>query len=135
MESYNEQTKTIENLKAVLEKERIVEEHMSDLVEGLTNLTTAMRSATVNLDIVDQQAQVIQNQGKSIAQLTPLLRHATEDVVWYEKTEAGVAGVESVSSCSCLPRSADSSSPSPANIEYHWGDLSNRTFSLPCSEG
>ena len=96
---------------------------MSDLAEGLTNLTTAMRSATVNLDILDRQAQVIQNQGKSIAQLTPLLRHATEDLVWYEKTDAGV---ESVSSCSCLPRSADSTSPSPANIEYHCGDLSNR---------
>ena len=123
MESFNEQTKTIENLKAVLEKERIAEEYMSELAEGLGNLTSAMRSATVNLDIVDQQAQVIQNQGKSIAQLTPLLRHTTEDVVWYKKAQDGESGV---SSCSCLPRSAESSSPSPAKIEYNCGDLSNR---------
>ena len=126
MESYNEQTKTIENLKAVLEKERIVEEHMFDLAEGLGNLTSAMRSSTASLDIVDQQAQVIQNQGKSIAQLTPLLRHTAEDVVWYEKSEAGVTGAERISSCSCLPRSADASSPSPAKIEYQCGDLSYR---------
>ena len=46
MESYNEQTKTIENLQAVLEKDRIVEEHISELVEGLGNLTTAFMSAT-----------------------------------------------------------------------------------------
>ena len=123
MESYNEQTKTIENLQAVLEKDRIVEEHISELVEGLGNLTTAFMSATVNLDIVDQQAQVVQIQGKSIAQLIPLLRHTTEDIVWNEKASAGV---ESVSSCSCLPRSADSTFPSPARIEYSCGDLSDR---------
>jgi len=133
MESYNEQTKTIENLKAVLEKEKTVEEHMSELSEELGNLTSAVRSATINLDIVDQQAQVIQLQGKSIAQLTPLLRHTSEDVVWYEKAEDG--GVESVSTCSCLPRSADSSKPTPAKIEYRCGNLSDRTFSLHCPEG
>ena len=54
MESYNQQTKTIENLKAVLEKEKMVEGHMSELSGELANLTSAMRSATVNLDIVDQ---------------------------------------------------------------------------------
>ena len=122
---------------------------MSELAGELANLTSDMRSATINLDIVDQQAQVIQNQGKSITDLTPLLRHTTEDIVWYEK--AG-GGVESVSTCSCLPRSTNSTNPSPARIEYHCGDLSNRyvvsqsctylstsyssrTFSLPCSGG
>ena len=119
--SHNKQTKTIEDLNAVLEKGNIIEERMFEVAEGLTNLTSIMESATVNLNIVDQQAHVIQNQAKSIAQLTPLLKHTTEDVVWYEKTGAG-----SVSSCSCLPRSADSTFPSPARIEYSCGDLSDR---------
>ena len=126
MESYNEQTKTIENLKAVLDKEKTVEEHVSELAGELANLTSAVMSATINLDIVDQQAQLIQLQVKSIAQLTPLLRHTSQDVVWYEKAGAEAGGVESVSTCSCLPRSADSSKPTPAKIEYHCGNLSDR---------
>ena len=99
---------------------------MLEVAEGLANITSIMESATVNLNIVDQQADLIQNQAKSIAQLTPLLRHTSEDVVWSEKTEAGGTGVESVSSCSCLPRSTDSSKPTPAKIEYHCGNLSDR---------
>ena len=94
---------------------------MFEVAEGLTNLTSIMESATVNLNIVEQQVHVIQNQAKSIAQLTPLLKHTSEGVIWYEKTGAG-----SVSSCSCLPRSADSTFPSPARIEYSCGDLSDR---------
>ena len=124
--SHNKQTKTIEDLNAVLEKGNIIEERMFEVAEGLTNLTSIMESATVNLNIVDQQAHVIQNQAKSIAQLTPLLRHTSKDVVWYEKTGAGGTEVGSVSSCSCLPRSPDSTRPSPARIEYHCGDLSDR---------
>ena len=125
MESYNKQTEMIENLRGLLEKETMVEDHMSEIAEGLANLTLAIRSASVNLDIVDQQAQLIQTQGKSIAQLTPLLRHTTEDIVWQEKTNGEV---EAVSSCGCLPRSSDSNSLSPVKIEYHCGDLSNRLF-------
>ena len=126
VEAYNKQTKTIEDLNAVVEKGNTVEERMFELAEGLANLTSILESATVNLNIVDQQAHVIQNQAKSIAQLTPLLRHTSKDVVWYEKAGAGGAEVGSNSSCSCLPRSADSSRPIPARIEYHCGDLSNR---------
>ena len=121
-ESHNKQTKTIEDLNSVLEKGNTLEERMFEVAEGLTNLTSIMESATVNLNIVEQQADVIQNQAKSIAQLTPLLKHTSEDVVWYnEKTDTG-----SVSSCSCLPRSEDSTRPSPARIEYSCGDLSDR---------
>ena len=125
LEFYNKQTKTIENLKTILEKERRFEEQVSELAEELANLTSAVRSATVNLDIVDKQAHVIQLQRKSIVQLTPLLRHTSEDVVWSEKAGRGTE-VESVSTCSCLPRSSDSSKPIPAKIEYHCGNLSNR---------
>merc|ERR1719376_601819 len=39
-----------------------------------------------------------------------------------------VMGVQSVSSCSCLPRSTESGNVVPAKIEYHCGELSNRTF-------
>ena len=122
MESYNEQTKMIENLKAVLQDLQGGE--VSAMTEEMTNLASAMRSATVNLDIVEQQAQVIQKQGKSIAQLVPLLRHTNKDIVWHEKTEE--TGVQSVASCSCLPRSLQSSLPRPARIEYECQDSSAR---------
>merc|ERR1711971_1068336 len=133
VESNNEKKQMIDDLNAILKKGNTIEDRMLEVAEGLANLTSIMDSATVNLNIVDQQADVIQNQAKSIAQLTPMLRHTSEDVVWYEK--AGGPGVESLSSCSCLPRSADSNRPIPARIEYHCGELSNRTFSLPCSGG
>ena len=126
MESYNKQTETIRDLKTLLEKERAVEEHMSEVAKGLKNLTSAIKSASINLDIVDQQAQVIKNQGKSITQLTPFLRHAPDDVVWQQKRDVERFGVESVSTCSCLPRSLDSNKPTPVQIEYHCGAISNR---------
>merc|ERR1719239_637074 len=135
MESNIEKKQMIDDLNAILKKGNTIEDRMLEVAEGLANLTSIMESATVNLNIVDQQADLIQNQAKSIAQLTPLLRHTSEDVVWSEKTEAGGTGVESVSSCSCLPRSTDSSKPTPAKIEYHCGNLSDRTFSLHCPDG
>ena len=101
----------------------MVDGSMSSIAEGLANLTSAMVSATINLEIVDQQAQVIEKQGKLIAQLTPLLQNTTTGILWYEKAEAGV---QSVSSCSCLPRSAEPGNVIPAKIEYHCGELSNR---------
>lgn len=131
MESYNEQTKMIENLKAVLQDLQGGE--VSAMTEEMTNLASAIRSTTVNLDIVEQQAQVIQKQGKSIAQLVPLLRHTNKDIVWHEKTEE--TGVQSVASCSCLPRSLQSSLPRPTRIEYECQDSSARIFNLPCVGG
>ena len=119
MESYNKQAKTIRDLKTLLEKEMAVEEHMSEVAKGLTNLTSAIKSASINLDIVDQQVQVIKNQGQSITQLTPFLRHATIDVVWQQKKDVEGSRVESVSTCSCLPRSLDPNKPTPVKIEYH----------------
>ena len=125
MESYNEQTRRIDNLKVILEKEEEVEDQAVKLAEELTNLTSALRSAaSVNLDILEEQAEVIQSQGESLTKLTPLLRYTQEDVVWLQKAEG--TGVESVSTCGCLPRSIDLSRPTPAKIEYHCGDISNR---------
>merc|ERR1712013_709328 len=134
MESYNEQTRRIDNLKAILEKEEDVEDRAIELAEKLTNLTSALRSAaSVNLDILEEQAEVIQSQGESLTQLTPLLRYTHEDVVWRQKAER--TGVESVSTCGCLPRSKDFSRPLPAKVEYHCGETSNRSFSLLCQDG
>ena len=126
MESYNKQTAVIENLKSGLEKERLADESMSSIAEGLANLTSIMISATINLDIVDQQAQVIEKQGKLIEQLTPLLQNTSSGIMWYEKAEAGKTGIQSVSSCGCLPRSPEPTNVVPAKIEYHCGELSNR---------
>jgi len=135
MESYNEQTRRIDNLKVILEKEEEVEDQAVRLSEELTNLTSALRSAaSVNLDILEEQAEVIQRQGESLTQLTPLLRYTHEDVVWRQKAE-GTSGVESLSTCGCLPRSTEFSRPTPAKIEYHCGDISNRSFSLLCQDG
>ena len=125
MESYNEQTRRIDNLKVILEKEEEVEDQAVKLARGLTNLTLALRSsASVNLDILEEQAEVIQSQGESLAKLTPLLRYTHDDFVWRQKAEG--TGVESVSTCGCLPRSTDLNRPTPAKIEYHCGDISNR---------
>jgi len=135
MESYNKATEVIEKLKSDLEKERMVDESMSLIADGLAKLTSMMTSATINLEIVDQQAQVIEKQGRLIAKLMPVLHNTNSDILWYEKTEAGKTGVQSVSSCSCLPRSTESGNVIPAKIEYHCGELSNRTFSLPCPRG
>jgi len=133
MDSYNEQTKIIGSLKAVLQNLQGGE--VSSMAREMANLASAMRSTTFNLDIVEQQAQVIQKQGKSITQLTPLLRHTSEDIVWKQKVEVGETGVQNVSSCSCLPRSLESSWPKPAMINYQCGDLSDRAFALPCTGG
>merc|ERR1719175_358840 len=133
MESYNEQIKIIKSLKAVLEDLQGGE--VSAMTGEMVNLASAITSATVNLDIVEQQARIIQKQEKSIAQLVPLLRHTNEDILWHEKTKAGETGVQSVSSCSCLPRSVESSLPRPTMIEYECGDSSARMFSLPCVGG
>jgi len=134
MESYNEQTRRIDNLKVILEKEEQVEDQAVMLARGLTNLTLALRSsASVNLDILEEQAEVIQSQGESLAKLTPLLRYTHDDFVWRQKAEG--TGVESVSTCGCLPRSTDLNRPTPAKIEYHCGDISNRSFSLLCQDG
>ena len=126
MESYNTQTKVIENLKSDLEMKSIADESMSSIAEGLAKLTSTMISATTNLEIVDQQAQVIKNQGKLIAQLTPVLQNTRSDILWHERAAGGETGVHSVSSCSCLPRSDDPGTVIPAKIEYHCGELSNR---------
>ena len=57
--------------------------------------------------------------GKLIAQLTPVLQNTSSRILWYKKTDAGV---RSVSSCSCLPRSAEPGNVIPAMIEYHCGN-------------
>ena len=122
MESNNEQTKIIRSLKGALQN--LEGDELSSMAREMANLASAMRSPTVNLDIVEQQARVIEKQGESITQLMPLLRHTSADIVWHKKS--GETGVQTVSSCSCLPRSLESNWPKPAWIQYQCGDLSDR---------
>ena len=126
MESYNKQTAAIENLKSSLEKERLADESMYSIVAEIIIEVRFANSSAINLDIVDQQAQVIEKQGKLIEQLTPLLQNTSSGIMWYEKAEAGKTGIQSVSSCGCLPRSPEPTNVVPAKIEYHCGELSNR---------
>ena len=131
MESYNKQTGMLEDLNAALGKEQLIGDQVSKMSEVLAELNTATKSVSAKLGIVAQQADVINMQGKSIAQLTPFLRHSSEDIVWNEqRAESGKTGfVHGVSSCSCLPRSKGSPSTGqmvPAKIEYQCEERSNR---------
>ena len=128
MESYNMQTKMLEDLNAVLGKEQLIGDQVTKMSEVLAELNAATKSVSDKLGIVAQQANVINVQGKSITQLTPFLRLSSEDIVWNE--ESGNTGVvHGVSSCSCLPRSKGFPKEEqmvPAKIEYQCEDRSNR---------
>jgi len=89
----------------------------------------------MDLAILEGQAHMIQKQEKLITQMVPLLRHATEDIIWYEGAEDDSSERSITEGCSCLPRSTDWTKPTPIQIEYHCGEISNRTFSLPCPGG
>ena len=122
METSNKQTTIIANLKAVLED--LKQEHMSDMAKDLAHMASVMTSATANLAIMEEQAHMIQNQEKLITQMVPLLRHAINDIIWYEGADN--RGRSITEGCSCLPRSSDSTKPTPLQIEYHCGEISNR---------
>jgi len=133
IESYNDQTKIIADLKGVIRN--VKADNVSNMARQMAHLASAMSSPSVNLDIVDQQARLIEKQGESITKLTPLLRRASADITWNKKAEVGDDSVQSVESCSCLPRSMDSIWPRPTGIEYSCGDQSDRYFRIPCIGG
>merc|ERR1719239_349679 len=85
METSDKQTTIIANLKAVLED--LKQEHMSDMAKDLAHMASVKTSATANLAIMEEQAHMIQNQEKLITQMVPLLRHASNDMIWYEGAE------------------------------------------------
>merc|ERR1712233_136313 len=115
LESYNQQAEMIENMKTALEKNGHVETQTSELLTQLADLRSAVESATINMDTLEQQAHMIETQGRSIALLTPLLHFSnSSDILWFDNNsrssrntteEVDFADVE-VTMCSCLPRSA-----------------------------
>merc|ERR1719275_537366 len=112
LESYNQLAEMIESMKTAMEKEGQVEAQTSELLIHLEDLRSALESASINMDTLEQQAKIIQMQGRSIALLTPLLhRSNSSDILWFDNISkssrsTGEVGVADVSACSCLPRSA-----------------------------
>merc|ERR1712037_147843 len=109
LKSYNRLTEMVENMKTAMEKEGQVEAETSELLTHLADLRSALESADINMDTLEQQAKMIQMQGRSIALLTPLLRRSnSSDILWFETTSrsTGEVGLADVATCSCLPRSA-----------------------------
>merc|ERR1719264_2097801 len=124
LESYNQLTEMVENMKTALEKEGQVEAETSELLIHLADLRSSLESASINMDTLEQQAKMIQMQGRSIALLTPLLRRSnSSDILWFENTSrstrsTGEVGLADVSACSCLPRSASTNQLRPVRIDY-----------------
>merc|ERR1719430_1588379 len=141
LESYNQLAEMIENIKTALEKEGQVEAQTSELLVHLADLRSALESARINMDTLEQQAKMIEMQGKSIALLTPLLnRSNSSDILWFENTSrhtrsTGGVGLADVATCSCLPRSASTNQLRPVRIDYQCQADTNRSFQLPCPGG
>merc|ERR1719275_57275 len=112
LESYNQLAEMIENMKTALEKEGQVEAQTPELLIHLADLRSALVSASISMDTLEQQAKMVEMQGRSIALLTPLLhRSNSSDILWFDNISkssrsTGEVGVADVSACSCLPRSA-----------------------------
>merc|ERR1719500_1522358 len=93
------------------------------------------------MDTLEQQANMIEMQGRPISLLTPLLRRSnSSDLLWFENTSrstrsTGEVGLADVSACSCLPRSASTNQLRPVRIDYQCQDDTNRSFQLPCPGG
>merc|ERR1719288_555342 len=84
LESYNQQAEMIENMKTALEKQGHVEAQTTELLTQLADLRSAVESATINMETLEQQAHMIETQGRSIALLTPLLRFSnSSDILWF----------------------------------------------------
>ena len=128
----NEEIKRHQNVTLICEAaantttvlEDLKQEHVSDMAKDLAHMASVMTSATINLAIMEEQAHMILNQEKLITQMVPLLRHASNDIIWYEDADNSERSI--TKGCSCLPRSADSTRPTPRQIEYHCGEISNR---------
>merc|ERR1719264_1094337 len=141
LESYNQLAEMVENMKTALEKEGQVEAQTSELLIHLADLRSSLESASINMDTLEQQAKMIQMQGRSIALLTPLLRRSnSSDILWFENISrsagsTGEVGVADVAACSCLPRSASTNQLRPVRIDYQCEGDTNRGFQLPCPDG
>merc|ERR1719500_1209155 len=142
LESYNQLAEMIENMKTALEKEGQVEAQTSELLIHLADLRSALESASISMDTLEQQAKMIEMQGRSISLLTPLLRSSnSSDILWFDNTSrssrstSGEVGVADVATCSCLPRSASTNQLRPVRIDYQCQADTNRSFQLPCPGG
>jgi len=128
-------------MKTALEKEGQVEAQTPELLIHLADLRSTLESSSINMDTLEQQAKMIEMQGRSISLLTPLLRRFnSSDILWYENTSrgsrsTGEVGVADVATCSCLPRSASTNQLRPVRIDYQCQDDTNRSFQLPCPDG
>merc|ERR1719264_861495 len=140
LESYNQLAEMIENMKTAMEKEGQVEGQTPELLIHLADLRSALESASISMDTLEQQAKMVEMQGRSIALLTPLLRPSnSSEILWFENTSesTGEVGVADVATCSCLPRSASTNQLRPARIDYQCDTIHNslRTFQLVCPGG
>merc|ERR1719264_530871 len=141
LESYNQLTEMVENMKTAMEKEGQVEAQTSELLIHLADLRSAMDSASINMDTLEQQAKMIEMQGRSIALLTPLLRRSNSlDILWFDNISrssrsTGEVGVADVAACSCLPRSAPTNQLLPVRVDYQCEGDTNRSFQLACPGG
>jgi hypothetical protein len=136
LESYNQLAEMVENMKTAMEKEGQVEAQTPELLIHLADLRSALESASINMDTLEQQAKMIEMQGRSISLLTPLLRRSnSSDILWFENTSRSTGDVADVSACSCLPRSASTNQLQPVRIDYQCQDDTNRSFQLACPGG
>ena len=135
LESYNQLAEMIENMKTALEKEEQVEAQTSELLTHLADLRSALESASINMDTLEQQANMIETQGRSIALLTPLLRLSnSSDILWFDNTSRSTRSSRGVGEsrfadadpCSCLPRSAPTNQLQPARVDYQCQGDTNR---------
>merc|ERR1712037_738405 len=105
------------------------------LLIHLADLRSALESASINMDTLEQQVKMIEMQRRLIALLTPLLRRSnSSDIFWFENTSRST-GVADVATCSCLPRSASTNQLRPVRIDYQCQMDTNRTFQLFCPGG
>merc|ERR1712210_142187 len=129
LESYNQLAEMIENMKTAMEKETQVEAQTPELLIHLADLRSALESASINMDTLEQQVKMIEMQRRLIALLTPLLRRSnSSDILWFENTSrsTGEVSLADVSACSCLPRSASTNQLRPVRIDYQCQDDTNR---------
>ena len=121
MESYNKQAKVIENLKSVMEKEKEIDDAVSQNLEKVLKTTSFLANSNDDATIT-QQARVIKFQGRWIKTLAPLLRYnpIPSDQLWFD--------FEENSTCSCLPGGSQPDSLTPTGIEYRCKNYPNRSL-------
>jgi len=65
LESYNQLAEMIENMKTAMEKEGQVEAQTPELLIHFADLRSALESASISMDTLEQQAKLIEMQGRS----------------------------------------------------------------------